>query len=41
MNRSTRTLAALTSAAALTVAGMSPASAAYWAYDDAVGDVVS
>jgi hypothetical protein len=39
MNRPTRTLAALTSAAALTVAGMSPASAALWAHDDAVGDV--
>jgi hypothetical protein len=41
MNRSWRALAALTSAAALTVAGMSPASAAFWAHNDAVGDVVS
>jgi hypothetical protein len=41
MNRPTRALAALTSAAALTVAGMSPASAALWAHDDAVGDVES
>jgi hypothetical protein len=41
MNRPTRTLAALTGAAALTVAGMSPASAGLWAGEDAVGDVVS
>lgn len=41
MNRPTRTLAALTGAAALTVAGMSPASAARWSHEDAVGDVVS
>ena len=34
-----RALAALTGAAALTIAGMSPASAAYWTHDDAVGDV--
>jgi hypothetical protein len=40
MNRPTRTLAALTGAAALTVAGMSPASGAFWAHNDAVGDVV-
>jgi hypothetical protein len=41
MNRPTLTLAALTGAAALTVAGMSPASAASWAHEDAVGDVRS
>ena len=34
-----RTLAALAGAAALTVAGVSPASAASWSHDDAVGDV--
>ena len=34
-----RALAALTGAAALTIAGMSPASAAYWTHNDAVGDV--
>jgi hypothetical protein len=41
MNRRTRTLAALTGAAALTVTGMSPASAALWHHEDAVGDVQS
>jgi hypothetical protein len=41
MNCPTRTLAALTGAVALTVAGMSPASAADWAHEDAVGDVES
>jgi hypothetical protein len=41
MKLSSRTLTALTSAAALTVAGMSSASAASWAHDDAVGDVLS
>lgn len=36
-----RTLAAFAGAAALTITGMSPASAANWGHDDAVGDVQS
>ena len=38
---SPRALAALAGAAALTITGMSPASAAHWSHDDAVGDVQS
>ena len=34
-----RVLAALAGAVALTITGMAPVSAAYWAHDDAVGDV--
>ena len=41
MIRPSRALAALAGVAALTITGMSPASAAYWAHDDAVGDVQS
>ena len=41
MTHPSRTLAALTGAAALTITGMSPASAADWDHDDAVGDVQS
>lgn len=36
-----RALAALAGAVALTITGMSPASAAHWSHDDAVGDVQS
>lgn len=36
-----RALAALAGAVALTITGMTPASAAHWGHDDAVGDVQS
>lgn len=39
MNHLSRAVAALAGVAALTLTGMSPASAAQWRHDDAVGDV--